>query len=105
MDAAVRGLMQPQVLRSRDPDRPRPFTTPLYPIPTIIFCLTSAYMLYASVMYAKSLCLIGVVPLLLGLPLYLLSERRWRAPVRKHVFWSSPGSDGPAEAVAEPAET
>ena len=62
------------VLRFRDPDRPRPFLTPFYPIPPIIFCLTSGYMLYASVTYAKALCLIGVVPLLLGLPLYFLSE-------------------------------
>ena len=97
------------VLRYRDPDRPRPFTTPLYPIPPIIFCLTSAYMLYASVTYAKTLCLIGVVPLLLGLPLYLISEKRWRAPGRNQVqvirISQSQGSDAPAEALVEPTKT
>ena len=34
-------------------------------------------MLYASVTYAKALCLIGVFPLLLGLPLYALSELKF----------------------------
>lgn len=64
------------VLRWRDPQRYRPFVTPCYPIPTMVFVLTSLYMLYASVSYAKSLSLIGIVPLLLGVPLYLLSERK-----------------------------
>jgi amino acid transporter len=78
------------VLRYRDPDRPRPFSTPTYPLPPIIFCLTSIYMLYASVTYAGSLCLIGVVPLLVGLPLYALSEAPWTHSVRRWTGHVSP---------------
>jgi amino acid transporter len=64
------------VLRFRDRYRKRPFTTPWFPIPTVIFCSTSVYMLYASVNYAKSLCLIGVVPLVVGLALYTTGQLR-----------------------------
>ncbi|MCO6453840.1 MAG: amino acid permease [Pirellulaceae bacterium] len=64
------------VLRIRDPRRPRPFATPLYPLPPLVFCATCLFMLYSSLDYARSLALLGVVPLLLGLPLYALSARR-----------------------------
>lgn len=43
------------VLRKRDPDRPRPFRTPLYPLPPLLFCLAAAWMLWSSVSYAISL--------------------------------------------------
>jgi basic amino acid/polyamine antiporter, APA family len=63
------------VLRVRDRDRPRPFTTPLFPIPSIVFCLTCGYMLYASVAYAEWLTLLGLVPLALGVPAFFLAAR------------------------------
>ncbi|HEV8070862.1 MAG TPA: amino acid permease [Planctomycetaceae bacterium] len=64
------------VLRRTDRGRPRPFTTPLYPFVPLIFITACGYMLYASVVYARALCLLGVVPLLVGIPLFLISGRR-----------------------------
>jgi amino acid transporter len=61
-------------LRWLDRDRPRPFLVPLYPITPFVFCLTCTYMLYSSLTYAGALSLLGVVPLLLGLPLYFLQS-------------------------------
>ena len=63
------------VLRRKDRDRQRPFTTPLYPVVPLIFILVSAYMLYTSLVYARQLCLLGIVPLLVGVPLYVISSR------------------------------
>jgi amino acid transporter len=64
------------VLRLRDPHRARPFRIPLYPLPPLVFCLTSAYMLYSSVTYAGALSWFGFGPLAIGLVLYALSSRR-----------------------------
>jgi len=64
------------VLRFKDPDRTRPFSVPLYPLTPILFCATSAYMLYSSLDYAKWLCLLGILPTLVGIPLYFLSGRK-----------------------------
>lgn len=41
-------------LRQIDPNTPRPFRVPLYPMLPIVFCLTCAYLTYSSVMYAQS---------------------------------------------------
>ncbi len=40
------------VLRYRDPGTERPYRVPGYPITPIIFCLSSGYMVYASLSYA-----------------------------------------------------
>jgi amino acid transporter len=40
------------VLRRHEPDTPRPYRVPLYPIPPIILCLSSLYMVFTSVDYA-----------------------------------------------------
>lgn len=69
------------VLRERDPDVERPFKIPLYPELPLVFCLSCGYMLYSSIAYALSrnwkggLFLLGVLPLLVGLLLYRLSNR------------------------------
>jgi len=63
------------VLRVRDADLQRPFAVPLYPLIPIIFCLTCGYMLYASLAYAKGLAVLGIVPLVCGIPLHALSRR------------------------------
>jgi amino acid transporter len=39
------------VLRRREPDRPRPFHVPLYPLTPALFAATSLFMLYTSVEY------------------------------------------------------
>ncbi len=62
-------------LRWIDRDLPRPFAVPFYPFTPFVFCLTCAYMLYSSLDYARSLALLGIVPLALGLPLYLISRK------------------------------
>ena len=63
------------VLRVRDKERPRPFVVPCYPLPPIIFCLMCGFMLQASLAYARGLCLIALLPIALGLPLYAWSRR------------------------------
>ncbi len=55
------------LLRVTEPDTPRPFRTPLYPLTPILFMATSAYMLYSSVMYVKWLCLLVILPVIPGL--------------------------------------
>ncbi|MBS0207607.1 MAG: amino acid permease [Planctomycetes bacterium] len=40
------------VLRVREPDTPRPFRVPLYPVLPLVVCLVCAYMVYAGVDYA-----------------------------------------------------
>jgi amino acid transporter len=54
------------VLRAKDRAAERPFRIPLFPLPPLVFCGTCAYMLWASLAYARWLTLIGVLPLVLG---------------------------------------
>jgi len=63
-------------LRKTDPDRARPFRVPLYPLTPLLFCGTCAYMLYSSIAYAGTLTLIGIAPLVFGVPVYFASKRR-----------------------------
>jgi amino acid transporter len=67
------------VLRVRQPEAPRPFRVPLYPLLPILFCLVCAYMLWASLSYVYSQELgglnaawIGVAVLAIGALLLLL---------------------------------
>jgi basic amino acid/polyamine antiporter, APA family len=63
------------VLRVKDRTLPRPFKVPLYPVLPLIFVSTCIFMLYSAVDYAGKLTLFGVIPVLLGIPLYFLSRR------------------------------
>jgi basic amino acid/polyamine antiporter, APA family len=54
------------VLRRRDPDRPRPFRVPLYPLTPLIFCATNLYLLWSSLAYTGAGALLGVAVLALG---------------------------------------
>ncbi len=54
------------VLRARDPDRPRAFRVPLYPLLPLLFCATSAYLLYSSLAYTGIGALVGVAVLGVG---------------------------------------
>jgi amino acid transporter len=67
------------VLRVKDRSVERPFSVPLYPIVPCLFCLTSVYMLWSAVAYARELSLIGIGPVLIGIPLYAFSSRGGRA--------------------------
>jgi amino acid transporter len=62
------------VLRRKHPDRERPFSVPLYPLPPLVFCATCGFMLYSSLVYARSLALLGAAPVGLGLLLYAVSR-------------------------------
>lgn len=59
------------VLRRKYPQRERPFSVPFYPVTPIFFCLTSAYLLYASLVYTGLGALVGVAVLLIGALLLL----------------------------------
>lgn len=61
-------------LRSKDPMLTRPFSVPWYPLVPFIFCNMCVYMLYQSAMYIGWRTLFVVALLLLGLPLYLISQ-------------------------------
>ena len=63
------------VLRHRDAGRHRPFRVPFYPFTPIIFCATSVYMIYASVIWAGPLTALGLVPLAMGGGVY--AAERW----------------------------
>lgn len=58
------------VLRKIDPDRPRPYRVPGYPITPILFCSVCAYMLRSSLLYAGSLAYVALLPLAIGGVLY-----------------------------------
>ena len=69
------------VLRVRDPQTPRPFSVPLYPLTPLLFCASSAYMLWSSLNYTGIGALVGVAVLLAGLPVLLWARRREREPL------------------------
>ncbi|MGK6351393.1 APC family permease [Parapedobacter sp. DT-150] len=54
------------VLRAKEPQAPRPFKVPLYPLTPIVFCGSCAYLLYSSLAYTGIGALVGVGVLLLG---------------------------------------
>ena len=64
------------VLRRQNPERKIPFKVPLYPITPIIFCLTSAYLLYSSVNYTGWGALVGIGVLLIGAVLLLFLSKK-----------------------------
>ncbi|HEY4555302.1 MAG TPA: amino acid permease [Lysobacter sp.] len=64
------------VLRARDPQAPRAFRVPLYPVLPLLFCATSAYLLYSSLAYTGIGALVGVVVLAVGAVLLPSLRRR-----------------------------
>lgn len=64
------------VLRWREPDAPRPFRVPFYPVTPAIFCATSAFMLHASIMHTGIGALVGVALAASAVPFLLLARRR-----------------------------
>lgn len=63
------------VLRRKEPDHPRPFKVPLYPLTPALFCITCAYMLHGSLAYTGVAALIGVAVLIAGTPLLWFQRR------------------------------
>lgn len=66
-------------LRALDPGRERPFSVPLYPLTPLLFCASSAFMLWSSLEYTGVGALVGVAVLLLGVPVYGLARRQHAA--------------------------
>ena len=66
------------VLRWREPERPRPYRVPLYPLTPVLFVLTCAYMLHSSIAYTGYGAFFGVGVLVVGLPLLLLGRGKDR---------------------------
>ncbi len=63
------------VLRARDPDAPRPFRVPFYPVVPALFVLTCGYLLYASLAYHREHALVGVAVLGVGVLVVLAMGR------------------------------
>jgi basic amino acid/polyamine antiporter, APA family len=66
------------VLRRKEAHVARPFPVPLYPLTPLLFCAICVYMLQSSLAYTGVGAWVGVVVLLAGLPLMLLT--RFQAP-------------------------
>ena len=64
------------VLRRKEPTVPRPFRVPFYPLTPLLFSVTSAYLLYASLAYAGSGVLVGLGVLAVGGGVLILSKGR-----------------------------
>jgi amino acid transporter len=67
------------VLRAKDPDTPRPYRVPLYPVTPAVFVASSAYMLYSSLAYTGKGALVGVGVLAAGAVLLALGQLKSRA--------------------------
>ncbi len=67
------------VLRRKDRGRERPFPMPCFPWPPLVFCATCAYMLYSSLAYAGWLAFLGILPLAVGVPLFLIDRMAARS--------------------------
>jgi len=68
------------VLRIREPHRALPYKVPLYPLTPLLFCLTCAYMLHASIAYTGVASLIGLAVLAAGTPLLLFRRKDTATP-------------------------
>jgi APA family basic amino acid/polyamine antiporter len=69
------------ILRYREPQVPRPFRVPFYPLTPLLFCAASGYLLYASLVYTGVGAIVGVVVVLLGIPFLFLGEGVSRKPL------------------------
>jgi basic amino acid/polyamine antiporter, APA family len=54
------------VLRAKEPDAPRPFRVPLYPVLPAVFVLVCGYLLYSSLIYHGRNALVGLAVLAIG---------------------------------------
>ena len=63
------------VLRVREPDAPRSFRVPGYPVVPAIFVLMCGYLLYSSLAYHGKHALVGVAVLAIGAVILLIARR------------------------------
>ena len=67
------------VLRAKEPDAPRPFRVPFYPVTPAIFVASCAYLLYASLAYHREHALVGLAVLAAGALILLFAHLKHRA--------------------------
>jgi amino acid transporter len=67
------------VLRRKEPNAPRPFRVPGYPVVPAIFVLTCAYLLYSSLAYHRVHALWGLAVLAIGGVVMLVGRRKQHA--------------------------
>jgi len=63
------------VLRAREPEAPRPFRVPGYPVVPALFIAVCAYLLYASLAYHRTHALVGLAVLAAGAVVLLFGNR------------------------------
>jgi APA family basic amino acid/polyamine antiporter len=66
------------VLRRKEPDVPRPFRVPVYPLLPLLFCASCLYMVYGAVRYEPKLSVFSLLLLVVGLPFYFWPKKRRR---------------------------
>jgi APA family basic amino acid/polyamine antiporter len=71
------------VYRRRQPDAPRPFRVPGYPITPLLFVLAAAAIVLNAVFTQTGRAAIGIAGVLTGLPAYLIWRRRARTDSRQ----------------------
>ena len=64
------------VLRAKEPDAPRPFRVPLYPVLPAVFVCMCGYLLYSSLTYHKGHALVGLGVLAVGGVVLLFARGR-----------------------------
>ena len=64
------------VLRKRQPDLPRPYKVPLYPVLPLIAILGGSFILVMTIIYSTKLALLGIGLTLLGIPVYWVHTRK-----------------------------
>ena len=62
------------VLRAKEPDAPRPFKVPFYPVVPAIFVLMCGYLLYSSLTYHRAHALVGLGVLAVGAVVLLAAK-------------------------------
>lgn len=63
-------------LRKTEPDMPRPYKVPLYPIIPIIAIIGGLFILVMTLINQFSLALVGIVLTLIGIPFYMYSKKK-----------------------------
>jgi amino acid transporter len=63
------------VLRAKEPNAPRPFRVPGYPVTPAIFVAMCGYLLYSSLMYHRTHALVGLGVLAVGAVLMVVTKR------------------------------
>jgi amino acid transporter len=67
------------VLRAKEPDAPRPFRVPGYPVVPALFVAMCAYLLYASLAYHREHALVGLGVLAVGAVMMLFDRPKSRS--------------------------